>query len=93
MMPTQEYGIGAIAISVIGILFWVIKWMFQKGTKIIEKLNESVDANTKIQNETHKYLKNKNGQMEECFTKVINSQIRVVDKLDKIDKRYLKGRE
>ena len=80
-----KYGAYGIAVMVIAILFWVIKFLFQKGTSIIEKLNLSIEANTKMTNETSIYLKQKNGSMEKCFTDVVRKLETVSEHLCKLD--------
>ena len=87
MNNPEIYGIGAIAVSVIGILFWVVKWMAGVGRELIQELSKSIKANTDVTNENLEYLKHKNGQMEECFTRVMDNQAHFAKQLDEIEKR------
>ena len=84
----EVYGIGAVALAVIAILFWVVKFMFRQGMKILKELSISITANTNVTNENLIYLKNKNGSMEKCFVdvtakleKMTDNQRIITDKL------------
>jgi len=80
-----KYGAYGIAIAIIGILFWVIKFLFKEGTGIIKNLNDSIKENTKVTNENLTYLKQKNGSMEKCFVDVTNKLETITNKLQNLD--------
>lgn len=95
-----EFGSSGIAIALIIAVVYVSLKLSKMFSIMIMKLNKSIDANTNISNETAKYLKNKNGQMEECFRVVMKHQEkhsetldRVTNKLDNIDKRYINSKK
>lgn len=80
-----KYGQTGIALALIGIIFWVVKWAFSTGTRVAKELSESIQANTSVTNENLEYLKKRNGSLEENNRVVCATLERITKKLDKID--------
>jgi len=68
-LELKELGIAGVSVG--AVVFVVIKFLAHlkdsddRNSNIHNKFNESINANTKVTNETYLYLKNRNGTLEQ----------------------------
>ena len=72
MEELARYGPTGVALAVVAILFYVIRYTFNELRKSIDKNTKATEINTKMGNETYKFLKTLNGDLKEAIKKKAN---------------------
>ncbi len=60
----------AILATTVGALIWVIKYMFDKILPLLEKMDKSIEKNTRATESNDKYLRERNGRDSKMWVEV-----------------------